>query len=74
MVIDFYLGIFYGIQKIKDPRHPYLRQFRSPLQGWEAGVGGNGEAERAEDWSVHFSRLVQLPFQPKAGVGGRSQS
>lgn len=46
MIVNSYVGFFCG-----NPYCPYLRQFRDPLGGWEAGVGGDGVAEHAEDLS-----------------------
>lgn len=54
MIIDFYLGFFCGIQKIKDPCHPYLRCLGVPWEAAGEGSGSEGVAEPAEDPSVGF--------------------
>lgn len=46
MIVNSYLGLFCG-----NPYHSYLRQFRDPLGGWEAGIRDDGVAEYAEDLS-----------------------
>lgn len=44
MIFNSYLGVF-----CRNPYPPYLRQFRDPLGGWEAGVRDDGVAEHAQD-------------------------
>lgn len=54
MIIDFYLGFFCEIQKIKDPCHPYLRCLEASWEAGGQGSGSEGVAEPAEDPSVGF--------------------
>lgn len=75
MILDVYLGNFYGIQKIQGFYHPYLRQIRGPFGRVGGGGGGAGGGEHAEiSVGVHPSRLIPQPLLTQAGTASRAQN
>lgn len=73
MIVDVYLGNFYGIQKSKDFYSHTRGSLGGPFGRVGRGGGAGGGELRFPVWFLPPGLLKNL-FRPKAGIGGRPQN